>query len=91
MPRSKSMTPEQAKKTYKHDYELQKQRGDTDGQLTRQKARRAYDAAGIDRTGMDIDHKKKIKDGGTSDKSNLRLRSIKKNRSDNGHYKGENK
>jgi hypothetical protein len=72
-----------------HEYALQKKRGDTKGQLKRQTARREYDAAGINRTGLDIDHKKKIADGGTSARSNLRLRSIKANRADNKHHKGE--
>lgn len=72
-------------------YELQKERGDTVGQLERQRARREYDAKGIDRTGKDIDHKKKIADGGKSSSGNMRLRSVKSNRSDNLHHKGEKK
>lgn len=34
--------------------------------------------------GKDIDHKKKLKDGGTNSKSNLRVRSKSANRADNG-------
>jgi hypothetical protein len=76
---------------WKAEYQKQLERGDEKGQLVRQKARREYDAAGIDRTGKDIDHKKKVAQGGTSARSNLRLRSVKANRSDNLHNKGEKK
>ena len=34
--------------------------------------------------GKDIDHKKKLKDGGTNSKGNLRVRSRSSNRADNG-------
>lgn len=68
---------------WKREYELQKQRGDTEGQLERQKARRLYDAKGIDRTGKDIDHKKAIKYGGKTTPGNLRLRDRSANRKDN--------
>jgi hypothetical protein len=51
---------------WKREYELQKKRGDTKGQLERQKARRMLDKTGADknkngkadgREGRDIDHK----------------------------------
>jgi hypothetical protein len=51
---------------WKRDYELQKKRGDTKGQLERQKARRLLDKTGADknsngkadkREGKDVDHK----------------------------------
>jgi len=38
-----------------------------------------YDKMGIDRKGKDIDHIKPLRKGGTSTKSNLRLRSKKAN------------
>ena len=42
--------------------------------LDRQRARRAMDAAGIDRKGKDIDHKRPLSQGGAATaKSNLRL------------------
>jgi len=66
----------------KHDYKLQLIRGDTVGQLERQKARRMFDKAGINRKGKDIDHIKPIKKGGLSTKGNLRLRSPSKNKAD---------
>ena len=71
------------KRDYKREYELQKKRGDIQGFLERQKARRLYDKKGIDRAGKDIDHKKSIRKGGKTSPGNLRLRSRSKNKSDN--------
>ena len=71
------------KRNWKHEYQLQKKRGDIEGFLERQKARRLYDAKGIDRSGRDIDHVKAIKHGGKTTPSNLRLRSRSANKSDN--------
>ena len=71
------------KRDYKHEYQLQKKRGDVKGFLERQKARRMYDKEGINRNGKDIDHKKPIKSGGKSTKLNLRLRSRSANKRDN--------
>ena len=71
---------------YAKEYELQKERGEHDGRMERQRARRAYDAKGVDRTGKDIDHKKMIKDGGKN-ADGTRLVSPSKNRSRNGKSK----
>jgi len=71
------------KRDWKHEYQLQKKRGDVKGFLERQKARRMYDKEGINRNGKDIDHKKPIKSGGKSTKSNLRLRDRSANKRDN--------
>jgi len=71
------------KRNYKKDYQLQKQRGDVEGFLERQKARRLYDKKGIDRAGKDIDHIKPIRKGGKTTVGNLRLRDKSKNKSDN--------
>lgn len=79
------MTQVNGKRDYKHAYKLQKQSGETEDQLERQRARRAYDKAGIDRAGKHIDHKKPIRAGGKSTKGNTRLRSPKANMRDNGH------
>lgn len=78
------MTQKNGKRDYKHAYELQKQTGETKDQVERQRARRAYDKAGIERNGKDIDHIKPIRAGGKSTKGNLRLRSKRANQSDNG-------
>jgi len=71
------------KKEYKRALELGKD-GPGSSHTERQRARRLYDKLGIDRIGKDIDHIKPIRDGGTSVKSNLRLRNPSKNRADNG-------
>lgn len=39
--------------------------------------------------GKDVDHKKPLRNGGSNAKKNLKPRSVKANRSDNGHKKGE--
>jgi len=68
---------------YKKDYQLQKKRGDVEGFLERQKARRLYDKKKIDRSGKDIDHVKPIRKGGKTKPGNLRLRSRTANKADN--------
>ena len=68
---------------FKREYELQKERGDTEGQLERQRARRMYDKKGVARMGKDIDHKMPISKGGKSNLQNLRLRDRSANRKDN--------
>lgn len=78
------MTQKNGKRNYKHAYALQKASGETEDQLERQKARRTYDKAGIDRTGKHIDHVKPLRAGGKTTKGNLRLRSPKANMRDNG-------
>ena len=78
------MTQKNGKRDYKHAYELQKKSGETDDQIERQRARRAYDKAGVDRTGKHIDHVKPLRAGGKSSKGNTRLRSPKANMADNG-------
>lgn len=70
------------KKEYKRDRELGKD-GPDSAQSERQRARQLYDKLGIDRKGKDIDHIKPLRKGGTSTKSNLRLRSKKANQGDN--------
>ena len=62
---------------------MQKKRGDVEGFLERQKARRLYDKKKIDRSGKDIDHVKPIRKGGKTKPGNLRLRSRTANKSDN--------
>ncbi len=68
---------------YKHEYALQKKRGDVEGFLERQKARRLFDKKKIDRSGKDIDHIKPIRKGGVTTTGNLRLRDRSKNKGDN--------
>jgi len=82
----------QKRRNWKREYQLQKKRGDTKGQLERQKARRLLDKNGVDRNkngkadireGRDIDHKKPISRGGKTTMKNLRIRNRSKNRKDN--------
>jgi hypothetical protein len=70
------------KRDYKHAYKLQQKSGETKDQIERQRARRAYDKAGVDRDGKHIDHIKPLRAGGKSTKGNTRLRSPKANMSD---------
>lgn len=81
------MTQKNGKRDYKHAYELQKKSGETDDQIERQRARRAYDKAGVDRAGKHIDHVKPLRAGGKSTTGNMRLRSPKANMADNGKGK----
>lgn len=78
MPYTKSPRP------YKHEYEMQKKRGELPDRMERQRARREMDKKGIDRTGKDIDHVKMLSKGG-SNKTGLRLQTPAKNRARNGH------
>jgi len=84
MPYTKSPRP------YGHEYEMQKARGEHPDRMERQKARRALDKKGVDRTGKDVSHKKALAKGG-SNKDGYILESPKKNRSRNGHKPGEKK
>jgi hypothetical protein len=78
------MVQKNGKIDWKHKYKLQVASGETKDQLERQKARRAYDKEGVDRTGKHIDHVKPLRSGGKTTKGNLRLRSPKANMKDNG-------
>lgn len=77
------MTQVNGKRDYKHAYKLQKKSGETADQIERQRARREYDKAGVDRSGKQIDHVKPLRKGGKSIPGNLRLRSPKANMADN--------
>lgn len=41
--------------------------------------------------GKDVDHKNPLRNGGSTGDSNLRIRSVSANRSDNGHKKKKTK
>ena len=70
------------KKEYKQDLKTGKS-GPDSAQHERQRARRAYDAKGVDRAGKDIDHIKPLRKGGKSTPGNLRLRGKSANQGDN--------
>lgn len=68
---------------YKRDYQLQKKRGEHERRMERQRARRAMDAKGIDRTGKDVSHKKALSRGGKNS-DGYRLEDPSKNRARGG-------
>ena len=75
-----------ATRDYKNEYKLDLKTGKSgprSAQHERQRARRKFDADGVDRTGKDIDHIKPLRKGGKSTPGNLRLRSPKANQGDN--------
>ncbi len=83
MPYTKSPRP------YKHEYEMEKKRGEHADRMERQRARRAVDKTGADkngngkadkREGKDIAHVKALSKGG-SNKDGVRIESATKNRS----------
>lgn len=78
MPYTKSPRP------YKHEYQMQLARGEHPDRMERQRARRALDKKGVDRTGKDVSHKKMLSKGGTN-ADGYKLESPSKNRSRNGH------
>lgn len=82
MPYTKSPRP------YKHEYDMQKQRGEHEDRMERQRARRALDKKGVSRKGKDVSHVKALARGGTNS-DGYKLESPKANRSRNLHKKGE--
>ncbi len=66
---------------YKHEHALEMKKPKARKlRAERQRARRAMDAAGVNRDGKDIDHKTPLSRGGSNGKSNLRLVSPMTNR-----------
>lgn len=92
MPYTKSPRP------YKHEYEMQKKRGEHEDRMERQRARRAVDKADTGsvnkksprRKGKDVSHNKMLSKGGDNS-DGFKLEAPSKNRSRNGHKKGEKK
>lgn len=82
MPYTKSPRP------YKHEYEMQQQRGEHDDRMERQRARRTLDKKGVNRKGKDVSHVKALARGGTNS-DGYKLESPTANRSRNLHKKGE--
>ena len=80
---------------YKRDYKQERKtataRGETADNAARKQARRDMEKKGLVRKndGLDVDHKKMLSEGGSTGKDNLRVVSTAKNRSRNGHKKGE--
>ena len=74
---------------YKHEYAMEKKRGEHERRMERQRARRALDKKGKDangngkadmREGKDVAHVKALDKGG-SNKDGVRIQSASKNRS----------
>ena len=65
---------------YKHEYEMQKARGENDERMERQRARRKLDKEGVSRKGKDVAHVKALSKGG-SNKDGIKLESAAGNRS----------
>jgi hypothetical protein len=64
---------------YKKEYQQQKERGEHDNRMERQRARRKLDKKGVDRAGKDVAHVKALSKGG-SNADGVRLESPSKNR-----------
>jgi hypothetical protein len=82
---------------YKKEYEQQKERGEHENRMERQRARRAVDKTGKDangngkadrREGKDVSHNKPLSKGGTN-ADGYKVESVKKNRSRNYKKKKE--
>lgn len=67
-------------RNYKQEYTTQKERGEHENRMERQKARRKLDAKGVTRLGKDVAHVKALSKGG-SNADGIRLESPAKNRS----------
>jgi hypothetical protein len=67
-------------RNYKQEYTTQKERGEHENRMERQRARRKLDAEGVSRKGKDVAHKKALSKGG-SNATGINLQSPSKNRS----------
>jgi hypothetical protein len=77
------MAQDPSKRNYKKEYaEFHGKPEQVQNRAERVKARRVMEKEGAvtKGDGKDVDHKKPLKNGGTSARSNLRVRSIKTNR-----------
>lgn len=72
---------------YKHEYEMEKSRGEHEDRMERQRARRKLDAKGVSRKGKDVAHVKALAKGGTN-ADGLKLEAPSKNRSFKRNSKG---
>jgi hypothetical protein len=67
-------------RNYKQEYATQKERGEHENRMERQRARRKLDAKGVTRLGKDVAHVKALSKGG-SNSDGIKLQSPSKNRS----------
>lgn len=68
------------KRDYKKEYKQQVERGEHESRMERQRARRALDKKGVNRSGKDVAHVKALSKGGTNS-DGVRLEPPSKNRS----------
>jgi len=74
------MAYENKPRPYKKEYQQQKERGELDNRMERQRARRALDKKGVNRDGKDVAHVKALSKCG-SNADGYALQSPHKNRS----------
>ena len=76
-------------KNYVRDYKSEYEAHHSSPKAKKERAARnkASRAKGV--SGKDVDHKVALRDGGSKDLSNTRVRSVSANRSDNGHKPNE--
>jgi hypothetical protein len=74
---------------YKRDYKAEYKAHHSSPADKKERAARNKASRAKGQSGMDVDHKSPLRSGGSSSLSNTRIRSVKANRSDNGHVKGE--
>ena len=67
-------------RNWKQEYTTQKERGEHENRMERQRARRKLDAKGVTRHGKDVAHVKALSKGG-SNADGIKLQSPSKNRS----------
>ena len=67
-------------RNYKQEYTTQKDRGEHENRMERQRARRKLDAKGVTRHGKDVAHVKALSKGG-SNSDGVKLQAPSKNRS----------
>jgi hypothetical protein len=75
-----TMAYENKPRPYKKEYQQQKERGELDNRMERQRARRTLDKKGVSRAGKDVAHVKALSKGG-SNEDGYTLQSPHKNRS----------
>jgi len=84
-------SPPGYKRDYKQERRTAKARGETDDNAARKQARRDMEKLGKVKPfdNKDVDHVKMLSKGGSAGAGNLRVTTASKNRSRNGHKKGE--
>ncbi len=74
---------------YKRDYKAEYKAHHSSPQAKKDRAARNKAARAKGVKGKDVDHINPLRNGGSTSNSNLRVRSVRANRSDNGHKPGE--